>query len=426
MSPLRIIVREIGFRPGSFALAVTSVAVAVGCVAGAWLGLAGHDLRTNQILSAREAEVEASARELEDTYRKITKAMGYNVLVLPNEQNLADFHADDYASKYMPEDYADRLASSSVVTVNHLLPSLQQKVHWPEKRRTILLVGTKGQVPIAHRDPKKPIQEAVPRGRMVIGSELHRVLDLDAGDKTALFGREFIVDEVHPERGTKDDITVWIHLDEAQELLGKRGLINGILALECNCPGDGDARLSLIRKEITTILPDTQVIALQSKSEARVQARRTAHSAALEALEREREGRKHLRTEHEKTAAAVVPLALFVSCVWIGLLALGNARARAAEIGILRAVGIGRSTISSVFLGRAIIVGITGAVIGLALGVFAGGPLAGLGVAEAWALVSPALLVGSLIGAPLLALAATWIPARVASRQDPAVVLQDD
>ncbi|HLU49059.1 MAG TPA: hypothetical protein VK116_13280, partial [Planctomycetota bacterium] len=116
MSAFRLVLREIAFRRASFLLAVVSVTVAVGCVAGAWLSLAGHDLRTQRILDEREEEVTLAAKELEDTYRRITKAMGYNVLILPKDQNLADFHADDYASKHMPESYADRLASSRIVT----------------------------------------------------------------------------------------------------------------------------------------------------------------------------------------------------------------------------------------------------------------------------------------------------------------------
>ncbi|HLU49239.1 MAG TPA: ABC transporter permease, partial [Planctomycetota bacterium] len=270
------------------------------------------------------------------------------------------------------------------------------------------------------------IQEAVPRGRMVIGYELHHLLGLDVGDKTTLLGREFTIEKVHPQRGTKDDITAWIHLEEAQELLERKGLINSILALECNCPGDGDERLALIRDEITSILPDTQIIALRSKADARVEARRTAHANAVLQLERERRSRVDLRAEHEEVAAAVVPLALFVSCVWIGLLALGNARSRTVEIGLLRALGVGRRTILVVFLGRSLAVGIAGAIVGIGVGAAGGGALAGLAVNETVGLIHPAVIAGSLLGAPVLAVLATTIPALVAVREDPAVVLRNE
>ena len=34
---------------------------------------------------------------LDDEIRKITKAMGFNINILPSQQNLADFHANDFA-----------------------------------------------------------------------------------------------------------------------------------------------------------------------------------------------------------------------------------------------------------------------------------------------------------------------------------------
>src|SRR5262249_53712222 len=160
-------------------------------------------------------------RKLEDDYRKITLKLEFNVLILPKDQNLGDLYADDYASKYMPEEYAERLAKSRVVTVNHLLPSLQQRVLWKERQRTILLVGVRGEAPILHQDPKKPILAAVPPGTMVVGHELHTSLGLRKGEKVKLLGKEFTVHKLQPPRGTRDDITVWINLAEAQQLLGK-------------------------------------------------------------------------------------------------------------------------------------------------------------------------------------------------------------
>src|SRR5690606_31440279 len=108
---------------------------------------------------------------LEDDFRKITKNLGFNVLILPKDQNLSDLYADDFASKYMPEEYADRLARARIATLNHLLPILQQKLRWPEQERTILAIDTRGEVPLVNRDPKKPILDAVPTGSMIVGYE---------------------------------------------------------------------------------------------------------------------------------------------------------------------------------------------------------------------------------------------------------------
>ncbi|MEM7234537.1 MAG: FtsX-like permease family protein [Planctomycetota bacterium] len=434
MRTSQLVFREIRHRKLSFAIGALSIAGAVGCVIASLLSLDAHDVATRQILDAQRTSAEAAAKKLEDDYRKIMKKLGHNVLILPADQNLADLHADNYASKYMPESYADRLAASPIITVNHLLPSLQQKVRWPEQKRDLVLIGTKGQVPIQHRDPKKPIQESVPAGKIVLGSALAKNTGLKVGDSTKLMGETFEVSKVHKQRGSNDDITAWIPLDTAQKLLGKEDRINGILALECNCPGNPDERLETIRKEIVGILPDTQVVAMHSKALARAEARRTAKAAAKQSLEREETNRATLRAERERFTAAFVPIVLLAAIVWIGFLALGNFRERSSEVGILRAIGLRSRDILQVFLGRSLIMGTVGAVLGCAAGlVVAMSILArdaevvvGTESLGGNSLVDLPLLAIALIASPGIALLATWIPAQLASGQDPAVVLRKD
>ena len=124
---------------------------------------------------------------------------------------------------------------------------------------------------------------------MVLGHELARNFGLNAGNKTRLMGREFAVAKVNPERGNKDDITVWISLPEAQELLAKPGLINGILALDCTC--DTLDRLGRIRPEIAGILPDTQVIEYASQALTRAEATGQELSAKLQSFQSVADGR---------------------------------------------------------------------------------------------------------------------------------------
>lgn len=421
----RLIFREILYRRLNFLLGVASVAAAVACLVGSMMSLRQHDARTEQIIAAKETETRARMAALEDDYRKITKGLGFNVLILPRDQNLNDLFADDFAGKSMPEAYVERLAKSRVATIQHLLPSLQQKLKWPETERTIILVGVRGEVPIAFADPKKPILEAVPPGSMVVGWELHRSLKLKSGDKVRLLGREFTVGKLHPERGTKDDITVWINLHEAQALLNKPGQINGILALECVCAADS---LDKVRAEIGKILPDTQVIEFQSQTLARAEARRRAATEAKEAIEQEKLNRARLRQERESFAAVLVPVVVVAAMLWIGFLSFGNARARRSEIGILRALGVSARSIMAAFLGRAALIGAAGAALGYLAGWWVGtsghesasAPNAATGGFN----ISAFLL--TLLGAALVAALAAWLPSLHATRQDPAEVLCEE
>ena len=144
----------------------------------------------------------------------------------------------------MPESYVDKLANSDIVTVNHLLPSVTRRIAWPEQDRDVILVGTRGEVPIMHRGLKKPMLEAVAPGKIVVGYDIHKDLGLSEGDTLALMGREFTVSTLHPQRGSEDDVTMWIDLKQAQQMLGLENLIHAILALECECAGD---RISVVR-----------------------------------------------------------------------------------------------------------------------------------------------------------------------------------
>lgn len=423
MSIWHLIIREIFHRKLNFGLGLLSVVIAVTCLTGAMSLLKAHDLETDRIVGEREAETAQRMKELEDDYRKMMLKMGFNVLILPQDQNLGDLYADDFASHYMPEEYATRLANSKIVTINHLLPSLQQKLKWPEQQRTIILIGTRGEVPLLHRDMKKPLLDAVPPGSVVVGHELAQSLDLSKGDQITLLEREFTVTTTYEERGSKDDITLWIDLKEAQELLGKTGQINAILALECECAGD---RLAQIRKEISAILPDTQVIEFASQALARAEARIRAADEAEAALLAEKQNRTEMRSRQESFASILVPLVVLGAAAWLATLSIANVRSRHAEIGILRAIGFRGSQIMLMFLQKAILLGLVGGAVGYLAGMIIGASLGEVVVAEnafwAW---DPALLLMALLVAPVLSVVASWIPAILATRQDPALALRE-
>ena len=273
---------------------------------------------------------------------------------------------------------------------------------------------------------------------MVVGYEIGKDPGLKVGDTVTFQKQEFTISAIHPERGSTDDVTVWINLRQAQELLGMQNLINAILALECDCAGD---RISAIRAEIEAILPGTQVIEKYSQALARAEARTKAKEVAESALEQEQEsgqatilreeqGRRQLEQQHAGFAAVMVPLVLVGSAVTIFLLALANARERTEEIGILRAIGLKSRQIMLVFLSKATVIGCVGALLGIGLGFWVGWSLGGLSGDR---LVSPQLFISgdlmfTIATAPVLAIVltgiASWIPALLAARQDPALVLQ--
>ncbi len=434
----RLIWREILHRKLGFGLAVATVAAAIACLVAVAGLLGAHDLRTsakieemNAEAANMEAKFAADVKAYEDSVHKTMKGLGFNVFIFPEGQELGEVYAKGFASKTMPEEYVSRLAESKIVTINHLLPSLTRKLKWPEQERTVILIGIRGEVPLAHRDPKKPLVDRVKKGHLVLGYELHKPLGLTEGNATTFMGREFIVGKCHGERGTKDDITVWMHLSECQELLGEKGRINAIKALECNCATLD--RLAEIRREIAGILPGTKVIETESKALARAEARNKAQKLTLDTIAAKkaetaklRTDRDALRSEDKQKYSALLAVVVLAAIIWVGFLAFSNARDRQAEIGILRAMGTPTGTILGALLGRAFLVGLLGTGITLLFAFLLSdslsqGALQGFDLRSLQADV-PLVLVST----PLLACAASWLPALQAANRDPATILRND
>ncbi|MCP4175776.1 MAG: hypothetical protein GY758_33950, partial [Fuerstiella sp.] len=166
---------------------------------------------------ARKAAVTAAGAELQNDMRKHMKGLGFNILILPENQSRTELLLSGMTAT-MPESYVDRLAESEIVTVNHLLPSVTRRMVWPEYNQEIVLIGTRGEVPILHRGLKGPLLEEVAAGNMVVGFEIQKQLNVGVGDSVQFCEKEFTISRVHPERGSTDDVTIWIGLKEAQEL----------------------------------------------------------------------------------------------------------------------------------------------------------------------------------------------------------------
>jgi ABC-type lipoprotein release transport system permease subunit len=433
MSVTRLILRELKHRSFNFTLSLAAVAIAVVCLAGALALLRGFENQTAALIDEMVAETDKEMKALEDSIRKQMKGLGFNIFIFPEGQDMSEVHDKGYASKTMPENYVTKLAQSEIVTVNHLLPSLTQRIKWTEQKdRTVVLIGIRGEVPKAHGGgvtksgkKKKPLIDPVQAKHAVVGYELHHTLDLKVGDEITLMGETFTIEKCHKERGTVDDITIWINLDEAQVMLDKPDQINAILALECNCAAID--RIGEVRRELGVILPGTKIIEKGSTALARAEARVTAEKTAMAQIAEVKDARTEMQAQREKLAAILVPLITAMCMAWIMQLTFANARERRAEVGVLRAVGLRSSSILTLFLGRAGIIGIGGSVIGLAL-LFAAAPsvsdvLADAGVGN---LITSNELLAFLLVTPLLSCAAAWLPSLIASQQDPAIVLAND
>jgi ABC-type lipoprotein release transport system permease subunit len=414
----RLLARELTYRKLNLALAVTSVALGVAGVVGSVLTLRLYDLETRQTLAEMAGRSRRAWDRFQDEMRKDMLDMGFNLMIVHKDHNLS---GPPEQAAYLPESYTKKLADSRLALINHVLPFLEQKVWWAERKRWITLRGTTGEVYV--QDPKRqvPMQARVQKGMAILGYAIHQSLDLKTGDAIVLSGRSFTIQECQPAKGFEEDEQVWISLDEAQEMLDKKGLITGLLAVNCQCePKD----MIKIHRAVAAILPDTQVVEYRSRLLARANVRSKAAREADEALKRETLTRAELREKRMALAAVLVPLVVAISVAWLGFLMWSNVQHRRVEIGILSAMGLSSLRILILFIGKALVVGLVGSLLGFGAGVTfvavrAGGLAAIVGRADV-----PAA-AGYLAAAVLMSVVASWVPALVASRIDPAVTLRD-
>jgi hypothetical protein len=426
MTLWHLVFGEMAHRKLNAVLMSLSVAAAAACAVGSLALLGGHDWRTERIIEQKEAATRKEMARLEDDTRIIMRRMGYNVLILHRDQDVAELHTLGYPTTSMPEEWAERLAQAEVETLNHLLPILQRRVLWPEIDQQVLLTGIRGQVAqnISGRSERSPITHPVPSQAVVLGDVLARRIEASVGSTVTLMGERFRVERVNAHRGTSDDMAVWVELHKAQQWLEMPGRINGILALECVCSADS---LGRIQAEIAAILPETQVFEFSSKVRGRAEARQRAAEAHRVAIDAEKTHRTTMRREREQLAVVLVPVIAIGACVGVLLLASANARERRGEIGILRALGLRERQIVSAFLAKAAVTGLLGGAIGSVGGLLLGSLAAGGGLeAGLFAWVAPWQVALALALGPVLGCLSSLPPAVSAARRDPAAVLSEE
>lgn len=404
MKTYQLLWKELVHRKGNSLLAMLVVATIVTLIVGTMLLSDAHQRRTAQHVAA-----------LDDEIRKTMKELGFNIFVLPRELNLANFFEQDFGEQTMSEDLVNKLANArDVVTINHLRPALIRKVSWPEQNRKIILMGVKGVVPWAHRkNPKKPLAEPVPPGTINLGSALAKEVGAEENATLTFQGREFKVGKIYPARGNEDDITAWVDLATVQEMANLPGRINMIQALNCNCASI-DA-LAEIEAEISGVLGDeVKVIELNSELITRAQARTKVAASGAQNL---------LLLQRASKISFVVLTAL--GSLILALMFLRNASERAAEVGMLRAIGVTRNQILALFLGKSGLLGLAGGVIGLATGCVA----AIIAANTMDSFLAPRFDLSLAVSVPLCAaiisVLATWIPVEAVTGKDPASILRE-
>ncbi len=381
MSVITLIFKEIRYRKFNFLLSLLAVIAAVGLCAAFF--------------------TTSHASQTETT--RLMRDMGYNLRIVHNDTDMADFWARGYSDLTLPEDTAVWFATHENLLFTHLLATLKQRIEW--QGREVILNGIATEV--TPEDKKKPsmIFEIEP-GTAYVGYTLAKVEGLNKGDKITIDGNSLIVASTLPETGNEEDIYLYTHLRDAQTILGLDNQINEIKALDCYCRIPGVNPLVLLREQIAEQFPDVKLFQIRPIAEAR----------------------QKQRAMLEHYFAWIMPITVIACGLWIGALAMLNTRDRREEIGVLRALGYSSGKIATLFLGKAILIGLVGSIAGYFIGTWLAMQVAPTLFEATSKSVKPQtiILLVSVILAPAFAAISSFIPAMVAVSQDPADVLRQD
>jgi len=381
MNVLVLIIKEIRHRKTNFLLTVLAVVTAVA-------------LTTGFFTAAKASEREAA---------RLMLTMGYNLRIIAKEADPVSFLLTGIPDKTMPEQYLHTLAGARNISYNHLLATLQKKIQW--QGMEVILTGLAPEIcPLGQKKP--PMIFAIDPGQLYVGYLVAEHAGLKPGDQVEINGKQFRISKCLSEAGGVDDLRIYCHLRDAQQLLQLPGRISVIKAVDCLCFAPTADPLQILRSQISTLLPGVQVF----------------HSKAIATA------RSRTRQMVRNLFAVIVPFVVIACGVWIAVLAILNVRDRKQEIGVLRALGYDGGRIAVLFLGKAVLGGLLGAVVGFAVGTILAmhfGPAVFKITARTLIRPEPVVLVISMVAAPLFAAAFSLLPTALAVGYDPAVTLRD-
>ena len=433
---------------------------------------AALDVELKKVVEKNEARLAKLRKEtammlakLDKQTKRTMRDLGFNLRIVHRDTDMSRFYLN-FESHDMPEEYLKRLANSPILTkVVHLVPSIRSTITWEGRKR--LLVGYAPEATQTHIEKKLPMGFVIKPNTVYLGHEA--AVGHKLGETITIEKREFKIARILPETANETAVTIFMNLKDAQAVLGKQGKLSEILALGCKCTTIN--RISEIRAQLEKVLPETKVTEWHSKAEARekqrdlVAAQRKALLSQQEAADREiieqmktqhrkiladlkrgnakttkkekddgaallaglRASRQGIQNTMESLRDVVTPLVILVSAIMLCVIMWNNVRERREEIGLLRALGKRTADIAGLFLGKAVLLGLIGGAAGCVVGLVVAW---GVGRSMEFELTtmtggSAELLGATLLGAPLIAALAAYLPTRTAIAQDPAVVLME-
>lgn len=400
----------------------------------------GHSITALLIVALGVSALVAVESVVASSEQKVASQMqqlGANILVLPEDVTLQDYHAADAHGRSLPEEYVSRITLAQKVGVEELAPKLSvpaelgdtpivvtgilprtefyKKSAWQSVG--LLTTGLEGsavgkkhegcggracQISTAEKADLSSyastrIVHELEMDSVLVGADLAKSQGIREGESIQLLGADLHVAGILPATGTSDDGRVLAHLHRVQELADTGPIVNVIEVMGC-CE---EAATGLVG-ELEDLLPDARVVTISQI----VQTQVTVNGLM------------------NRLSYAIFGILMVIGGASIASVMFANVSERKRELGTLMALGATPSMVSRMILFKASAVGVVGGICGLTLGVVAAyvaGPQI-LGVATS---VSIDAVMTGMVVALIVAIVASYPPARKAAHLDPCLCFQD-
>lgn len=400
----------------------------------------GHSLTALLIVAlgvSALVAVESVVTSSEQMVATQMQQLGANILILPDGVTLQDYYAADAHGQSLPEEYVTRIVLAQKIGVEELAPKLSipaelggesivvtgilprtefyKKSAWQSVDLLTAglgesAVGKKHEgcggrsCQIATADKTDLSSYAATRivheldtDSALIGIDLAKSQGVKEGQSIRILGATFRVAGVLPATGTSDDGRVLAHLHRVQELAGTGPIVNVIEVMGC-CE---EAATDLVG-ELDELLPNARVVTISQIVQTQVTVNRLMN----------------------RLSYVIFGILMLIGGASIASVMFANVAERRRELGTLMALGATPGMVSRLILLKASTVGVVGGFCGLGLGLiaaFVAGPHF-LGVATSVSL--NAVMIGMIV-ALMVALVASYLPARKAAHLDPCLCFQD-
>ncbi len=405
MTPRKLIWKELWQRPTAMAT----------CLLAIMLGVTA-------LVAIRSVTVYS-----EKTVAKQMSELGANILLLPKNASLQDYYSADANGETIPEEYGTQLLLADLPGVEHIAPKLSMQTEC--NGHTVTLTGILPQSEFDAQAEWKGVQafnkscdncskrvvlddgnssaaeglaksrfvSEIAKDEVIVGADAAQLLGVATGGKIGLLGKPFRVGGVMPATGTLDDGRVFAHLHTVQPLAKAGENVNVIEIMAC-CEDAAGGLVGQLRE----YFPSAKVLTITQVVDTQVAVNRLM-----------------IRLSYLFFAILLV-----VGVASIAGTMFANVSERRREIGTLMALGATPSLVARLFLGKALLIGLAGGVlgyvIGTALAVCLGPNWAGVAVQPV-----PSLAGISVLIAATVALVSSYLPARRAAMIDPCLCFRE-